>query len=193
MTETPEGRSRRTWIIGGAIAGVLVIAALAFGVFGVQTLFFDREVDEAGPTFASGATAEPSDEAPGDDAATTTSEPSAGTTTTPPPVTTAVPEVRELGRGTFEPDNHPGAGTAVVLSDGRQAFVRFEDDFSTDNGPDLYAVAYVGGQRVELGVLKGNKGAQNYEVPPTVDPADIEAVAVWCKRFDSTFTTAPLR
>ena len=74
----------------------------------------------------------------------------------------------------------------------RSSCVRFEDDFSTDNGPDLYAVVYVGGERLELGVLKGNQGAQNYEVPPDVDPASIEAVAVWCKRFDSTFTTATL-
>lgn len=78
-----------------------------------------------------------------------------------------------------------------MLSDGVQAFVRFEDDFAT-NGPDLYVVVYVDGERLELGVLKGNQGAQNYEVPSDVDPASIEAVVVWCKRFDSTFTTAEL-
>lgn len=199
MPANPEGPSKRKWIVGGAVAGVIVVAGLAFGVFGVQALFFDREVDEAGPSFASGATVEPT-EAPApaaasDDGPTTTVAPSGaaepeGAADQP---TTTVPEVRELARGGFEPGDHPGVGTAVILSDGQQAFVRFEDDFETDNGPDLYAIAYVGGERIELGVLKGNKGAQNYEVPSSVDPAAIESVAVWCKRFDSTFTTAPLR
>ncbi len=68
--------------------------------------------------------------------------------------------------------------------------MRFEDDFSTDNGPDLHAVVYVGDERVDLGALKGNIGAQNYELPSEVDPASVTTVAVWCKRFDATFTEA---
>lgn len=35
--------------------GVTVVAVLAFGVFGVHTLFTDETVDEARPTFRSGA------------------------------------------------------------------------------------------------------------------------------------------
>lgn len=202
MAAGTEDRSKRPWIIGGALAGVVVIAGLAFGVFGVQALFFDREVDEAGPTFDSGATAPPVD---GGAASTPASppdvagEPADGSASDAPdvPGTSAaaapeVPVVEEVARGAFEPGDHPGTGTAVILSDGRQAFVRFEQDFATDNGPDLYAIAYVGGARIELGVLKGNQGAQNYEVPDSIDPAAIESVAVWCKRFDSTFTTARL-
>ena len=88
--------------------------------------------------------------------------------------------------------DHPGEGTVNLLSDGTQTFARFEDDFATDNGPDLYAVAYVAGERIELGRLKGNIGAQNYELPADVDPVAVEQVAVWCKRFDATFTEATL-
>lgn len=94
--------------------------------------------------------------------------------------------------GTFRGVDHPGQGTVNLLTDGVQTFVRFEDDFSTDNGPDLFAVAYVGGERIELGVLKGNVGSQNYELPADIDPVSVEQVAVWCKRFDSTFTIADL-
>ena len=60
------------------------------------------------------------------------------------------------------------------------------------NGPDLYAVVLVDGDRVELGELKGNQGAQNYELPGDIDPATVETVEVWCKRFDSTFVSAPV-
>jgi hypothetical protein len=203
MAAGTEDRSKRPWIIGGALAGVVVIAGLAFGVFGVQTLFFDREVDEAGPTFDSGATAPPADDgatstpaaSPTDVAGDTADGPAPDAPDAPgtsAPAAPEVPVVEEVARGAFEPGDHPGTGTAVILSDGQQAFVRFEEDFATDNGPDLYAIAYVGGARIELGVLKGNQGAQNYEVPDSIDPAAIESVAVWCKRFDSTFTTAPL-
>ena len=99
---------------------------------------------------------------------------------------------REAARGTFTSVDHPGEGTVVVLTDGTQAFVRFEGDFATDNGPDLHVTVAVAGQRVELGRLKGNLGAQNYELHTGIDPDAIENVSVWCKRFDSTFTIARL-
>lgn len=196
-TDPPDRRrSRRRWLLGSALVAAVAVVGIAVGVFGVHTLFVDEEVSEAGPEFASGAVAV-------DEATTTTAEPVAGpedrgaaepapedgatpTTSVPAPV------VRTVGTGAFTGVDHPGSGTATLLTDGTQAFVRFEDDFSTDNGPDLFAVAYVGGERLELGRLKGNVGAQNYELPTGVDPVTVEGVAVWCKRFDSTFTEAPL-
>lgn len=50
-------RSRLPFVLGGA-ALLGIVAFLAIGVFGVHTLFFDEEVAEEGPTFASGAAAE---------------------------------------------------------------------------------------------------------------------------------------
>ncbi|WCO67145.1 DM13 domain-containing protein [Iamia majanohamensis] len=167
--------------MAGAVVVVAVVAVLAFGVFGVQTLFTDDEVSEAGPTFDSGATAgaEPAADPAG-------GEPGAPASTAP----ADAPAVTTVATGAFEDVDHPGEGSATLLTDGNQTFVRFEDDFSTDNGPDLFAVVYVGEERIELGELKGNVGAQNYELPPEVDPASVTTVAVWCKRFDSTFTEA---
>lgn len=192
----PEGSgrsSRRWWWIGGGAVLVAVAAFLAIAVFGVHTLFFDDEVDEAGPEFASGAelTTPPSTTtAPATtEAAGPTAEADPTTTTTTAP---AEPVVTVAGTGTFVAVDHPGEGTVNLLTDGTQTFVRFEDGFSTDNGPDLFTVVYVGGERIELGRLKGNVGAQNYELPPDIDPASVDVVAVWCKRFDSTFTEAPI-
>ncbi len=163
------------------MVAVAVLAFLAFGVFGVQALWIDDEVAEAAPTFDSGAALPPATTAPPDDGET-------GATTTAP----AGPTVTVAATGTFVADGHPGEGTVNVLTDGTQAFVRFEDDFATDNGPDLRARAFAGDEVIDLGPLKGNIGAQNYELPAGVDPAALTAVDVWCRRFDYVFTTAEL-
>lgn len=174
------------------IAGVATAAAaafLAFGVFGVQTLFTDDKVSEDGPDFASGA--EVSDAVTTTTAAPTGSSPAAAPSSSVPP-TSGAAAVTTAATGSFKGVDHPGEGTVSLLTDGTQTFVRFEDDFSTDNGPDLYAVAYVGGERIELGKLKGNQGSQNYELPAGTDASAVETIAVWCKRFDATFTEATL-
>ncbi len=167
----PPAKSKAPLLIGVGVVVVAVVAFLAFGVFGVQTLFTDKKVEEAGPAFDSGASAEtPTGTAEGDAAPGAT-------------VTTAA-------TGAFTGVGHPGEGTVNLLTDGAQTFVRFEDDFATDNGPDLYAAVVVGGERIELGELRGNQGSQNYELPADIDPATVESVQVWCKRFDVVFTEA---
>ncbi len=174
-----QRRSKVPFVLGGLVVVLAVGAFLAFGVFGVHTAFIDDTVEEAGPTFDSGASA---DEASSPDAPTDGSAPAEGGAS---PVTTAA-------TGTFEGRDHPGEGTVTLLTDGAQTFVRFEEDFSTDNGPDLYVSVIVGGERIELDRLKGNQGSQNYELPSDLDPASVESVQVWCKRFDVVFTEAAL-
>ncbi|MFT4617301.1 MAG: hypothetical protein ACI9CV_000145 [Ilumatobacter sp.] len=114
-------------------------------------------------------------------------------------------EIVTLARGTFGERSHPGEGTAVVLNDGsEQRFLRFEDDFATDNGPDLFVYLTtadadapaddfgVDGQFINLGRLSGNVGSQNYEIPVGLDLAEFDTVVVWCDRFSVAFTTADL-
>jgi hypothetical protein len=148
-----------------ALVGLGVAAWLAFGVFGVHTLFIDDEVDEAGPVFASGASADDaeddaaSDDAASDDAAagdsaadteeqaddaataTTAADDAVEAPATTAPATTAAPAEHEIvtsASGGFVDRSHPTSGNALVLNDGsEQRFLRFEQ-FATDNGPDLY-------------------------------------------------------
>lgn len=175
------------FVVGGGVVLVAIFAFLAFGVFGVQALWIDDEVAEAAPTFSSGATL------PGSSPTTGPTADDDGSTVTPPPTTAAAaPTVTVAGTGAFVDRGHPGEGTATVLTDGTQAFLRFEDDFATDNGPDLRVRAYVGGEAIDLGPLTGNIGAQNYELPDDVDPAAVDSVDVWCRRFDYVFTDAEL-
>ena len=111
-------------------------------------------------------------------------------------------EVVRLAEGAFIDRSHPTEGVAVVLNDGtQQRFLRFED-FATDNGPDLNvylssapADASAGefdDDFVDLGDLKGNVGAQNYEIPTDVDLSHHSTVVIWCVRFSVAFGAAEL-
>jgi hypothetical protein len=197
--------------------GVVAVAVLAFGVFGVHTLFIDDKVDEDGPVFDSGVAAAaapveaivPESDEPTPSTVPTvvgpvTSDPEAPPVSEAPAVTEApAPQVVTLAEGTFIPrGRYSGAGRAVVLNDGsEQRFVRFED-FSTDNGPDLRVYLSASSAEgdsgafdddfVDLGVLKGNIGDQNYEIPVGVDLSVYDTVVVWCVRFSTPFTAADL-
>ncbi len=47
-------------------------------------------------------------------------------------------------------------------------------------------------ERVELGILKGNEGDQNYEIPSDTDLSRFQTVSIYCERFNANFGAAPL-
>ncbi len=196
-------------IVPASAVVVALVAYLAFGVFGIHTLFIDDKVDEEVPVFDSGvaAAAAPVDTAAPDPVETArsssekTATPSASATSE---VTDVLePQIVTLAEGSFIPrGRYSGEGTAMVLSDGSdQRFVRFEN-FSTDNGPDLRVYLSASDANadsgtfdddfIDLGVLKGNIGDQNYEIPAGVDLSVHDTVVVWCVRFSTPFTAADL-
>lgn len=192
--------------IAGLVVSLTAAAALAFGYFGVHTLFTDERVEEAAPVF---------DAAPAGPTTTAVSTPpttslpdqslpdSAPSSSGLPPETPVPPSSAAAGvvvtehEGAFVSRDHPTTGQAVVLGNGTgQRFLRFED-FQTDNGPDLavYLVnSTVGGvdDFIDLGKLKGNSGEQNYEIPADVDLDLYDTVLIWCVRFSSPFGEARL-
>jgi hypothetical protein len=109
-----------------------------------------------------------------------------------------------LSLAPFRSLEHETTGRARILEleDGR-TFVRLED-FRTSSGPDLVVLlsdtaatedswgAYDDGRTALLGVLKGNVGDQNYEVPPTIDLGGFDSVVIWCRRFTVGFGAAPI-
>lgn len=112
------------------------------------------------------------------------------------------PEIVTLVEGEFMSRSHPTEGRVLVLNDGsEQRFLRFEN-FRTDNGPDLNVwlssappdapVRDFLNDWIDLGDLKGNVGAQNYEIPPSVDLERYSTVLVWCVRFSVAFGAAGL-
>ncbi|MDE0666959.1 MAG: DM13 domain-containing protein [Acidimicrobiaceae bacterium] len=116
--------------------------------------------------------------------------------------TVVEPQIIVEAAGSFIDRSHPTEGSARVLGDGSgQRFLRFED-FRTDNGPDLNvylsaappdaAAGDFDDDFVDLGDLKGNVGAQNYEIPAGLDLDHYSTVAIWCVRFGVVFGAAEL-
>ena len=96
----------------------------------------------------------------------------------------------------------PRASAEVLELEDGSRIIRFED-LDVDNGPDLVVILsdrpitgaddYADGEWVSLGELKGNQGNQNYEIPADVDLSEWETVAIWCRRFNTTFNVAALQ
>jgi hypothetical protein len=157
--------TRKAWI------GISLAAVLAIGwfLFRPERLVVNQTVSEAFPT-------------------------------TPLPAGNESP--RALLAGQFRGYAHPTKGTATIYELGGRRILRLTD-FKTSNGPDVrvYLVAapdvtddatVAKAGFVELGMLKGNIGDQNYDVPESVDLDKYRAATIWCKRFQVNFGTAPL-
>jgi len=149
----------------------IAIAVVAVGAFGAwyafrpERLVVDRRVDDAMP---SGSTAQP------------------------------------IESGQFYSILHPTTGTVTIYQAGDGSkFLRLTS-FNTSNGPDVhvYMVAADNAKDaatvekagfVDLGVIKGNIGDQNYTLANDLDLAEYRAVSIWCKRFSVNFGAAALR
>jgi hypothetical protein len=105
-----------------------------------------------------------------------------------------------LSQGRFESVAHSGAGTATTIRTAAGARVLTLTNFEVDNGPDLRVYLVAGPARDEsgvddfedLGALKGNKGNQQYELPPELDLERYSTVVIWCRAFSVNFARAPL-
>jgi hypothetical protein len=108
-----------------------------------------------------------------------------------------------LYSGAFHSNAHETAGTATIylLEDGRR-ILRLTD-FRTSNGPDVRVVLVAAEDvrdnatvrragYVDLGVMKGNVGSQNYDLPADLDLGRYRSATIWCRRFNVNFGTAPL-
>jgi hypothetical protein len=143
-------------------------AFIAWYAFRPERLVINRHVDEAMPTTQGGLSPQP------------------------------------LVSGQFYSILHPTAGTATIyrIADGTRV-LRFTD-FTTSNGPDVHVYMVASDDAkdiatvqqagfIDLGVIKGNVGDQNYTLGGDLDLAKYRAVSIWCKRFSVNFGAAALR
>lgn len=118
-------------------------------------------------------------------------------------------EINESASRVFESGfvgiGHAAGGTARIEQDEDGATrVLFLDDFFVDNGPGLIVGlspqpvegmtnqnAWSAGT-MELGLLKGARGTQSYEVPEDLDLGAFESVVIWCETFSVVFAGAAL-
>ena len=109
-----------------------------------------------------------------------------------------------LESGTFYSILHPTQGTATVYQMGDGSRLLRLTSFSTSNGPDVHAYMVAADDAkdvptvekagfVDLGVIKGNIGDQNYTLSSDLDLSKYRAVSIWCKRFSVNFGAAALR
>jgi hypothetical protein len=159
-------RNWKTLTPFGLVIGALV-AYLAFGVFGVHTLFVDDKVDEAAPVFASG---EQEVMTLVSGSFVGRSHPAEGAAL----VLTDGTDERVLRFEDFATDNGPDLDVYLSAAPADADEGDFDDDF------------------IDLGDLKGNIGSQNYEIPPDVDLSRYQTVVIWCVRFGVAFGAAEL-
>jgi len=104
-----------------------------------------------------------------------------------------------LSQGSFSSLAHHTEGTASLYQQNGKHVLRLTN-FSTSNGPDVHvyltrkagtdSAAVKGGGFLDLGVINGNTGDQNYTLPADFKPEDYQGVSIWCKRFAVNFAGA---
>ena len=102
--------------------------------------------------------------------------------------------VKLLLEGMFKARAHGVEGKALLIEDGDDKIIRFED-FDTINGPALriYLSSDLGDDDfVDLGPIKATKGNVNYDIPAGTDTSKYKNVLVWCKPFGVLFSYAEL-
>src|ERR1700719_4898970 len=150
------------------IPAVVVVVLVAWYAFRPERLVVNRHVNEALPSEQSASQPQP------------------------------------LVSGQFYGILHPTAGTATIYQMPEGTRILRLTSFSTSNGPDVhvYMVAADDAKDVatvqqagfiDLGVLKGNIGDQNYTLGSDLDLGKYRAVSIWCKRFSVNFGAAALR
>ncbi len=99
---------------------------------------------------------------------------------------------------------HWAEGTATIYQLPDQSKILRFEDFSAANGPELHVVLSAGEDprsqeevergnlNLDLGLLKGNIGNQNYEIPPETDLSLYNSVVIYCQPFHVVFSTAAI-
>jgi Electron transfer DM13 len=174
------------------LSGLLTLAALTtYGCAGTST------TPPSSP--ASSATTSPA-------AAPETSAPQASTPEASATVAQTAASVTH--RGMFTSGEHPTSGSVQILTENGQRFIELGGDFQTEQGPDLFVILHRNNDVIgsteppaysintadyqEIAPLKTIAGTQRYPIPDSVNLADYQSVAIWCRQFNATFGAAGL-
>lgn len=139
------------------------------------------------------------------DASTVVSPVASASATAP---TTAQTSRSVTHSGNFTSGEHSTKGTVQIITENGQRFIELNADFETQQGPDLFVILHrakdvIGSTQppaysinatdyVEIAPLKAIAGTQRYAIPASVNFADYQSVAIWCREFNATFGSAGL-
>ena len=128
--------------------------------------------------------------------------PTPASTTTPSPTPATVVATR-LKTGEFKDQDafHKGSGTATIILGPNGAHLLRLENFDVTNGPELHVILSPSSDPkgrddvmtsgwADLGELRGNRGNQNYPIPPNVDVSMQGSVVIYCKPFHVVFSVA---
>jgi Electron transfer DM13 len=114
-------------------------------------------------------------------------------------------KAQPLETGKFHGKVHSTSGRATIYKEADGRLLLRLTNFKTSNGPDVHVVLIAAKdadddanflksstERLELGVLKGNEGDQNYDIPSGTDLKKFQTVSIYCVRFNANFGAAPL-
>lgn len=178
--------------------GIVIVLGIvvAFGWWFFSPVFIDKAVSEPLPTSVVEVSGTPSEAETNPTVEAV--EPQAPVENPP-----AVVADQVLSRGSFYNLAHLSSGEAAVYQLADSTRILRLQNFSVDNGPDLYVylvpvdpVPNASGSEIpgyySLGRLKGNIGDQNYELPADLDLSQYKSVVIWCQAFAVPFAAAPL-
>jgi len=105
--------------------------------------------------------------------------------------------------GTFEKSSFKINGDWQIVYENGQTIFRLSEEFKTKNGPDLklfLSPKTVGNatgstattDAVRLGVLRTNKGSQDYVIPEGVDLSEFGSILIHCEAFSKLWGGANL-
>jgi hypothetical protein len=105
-----------------------------------------------------------------------------------------------LASGEFIKSEHPTTGMAQIVIKNGQKYLKFDDNFTSESGPDLFVLLhrqgspknYAAKNYVNLGRLQKLAGQQMYKIPNGVKVANYKSAVIWCRKFNATFGYAPL-
>ena len=116
------------------------------------------------------------------------------------PVGSAMAANAELLHGSVRAVGHDARGSAAVVLVGQRRVLTLRN-FKIDPGPNVRVYLVPRGVKKDgdvrkdfrdLGKLKGNKGNQQYRIPPSVDLRRYRSVIFWCVPFTQTLARANL-
>ncbi|AUT03078.1 electron transfer flavoprotein [Nostoc sp. CENA543] len=120
----------------------------------------------------------------------------------PTPNNTTTSASAPVGVGNFQAAEHPTKGKVAVVTEAGKQYLEFDENFKTDNGPDLFVILYrtdappVSGIKekdyTQIAPLQKTSGKQRYAVPQNIKLANYKSVAIWCRKFNATFGYAAL-
>ncbi|MGD1854598.1 MAG: DM13 domain-containing protein [Leptolyngbyaceae cyanobacterium] len=103
------------------------------------------------------------------------------------------------GSGFKTVSSNTAGGATIVEEDGKR-YLEFDENFSTETGPDLFVLlhkeatpeSYSSDKFVNLGDLQSISGSQRYEIPEDIDIEDFASAVIWCREFNVTFGFAAI-